>query len=46
MVGMFRDNTAFNSPIDQWDMSNVTDIKWMFLNATAFNQDIPNSLLR
>ena len=31
---------AFNGDISKWDVSKVTDMKFMFRNATAFNQDI------
>jgi len=30
----------FNYDISKWDTSNVTNMKEMFKNATAFNQDI------
>ena len=32
--------TAFNQPIGDWDVSNVTDMSHMFYGATAFNQDL------
>ena len=28
--------------ISQWDVSNVTDMKWMFENASSFNQSLNN----
>jgi surface protein len=37
---MFTDAHAFNQNIDKWDVSKVTNMKWMFWNARAFNQDI------
>ena len=40
MAGMFRDATAFNEDISDWDVSNVTDMSGMFRGATAFNGDI------
>jgi surface protein len=33
-------NTAFNEPIGSWDVSNVTTMGGMFVNATSFNQPI------
>jgi len=36
---MFIDS-AFNQDISSWDVSNVTDMKRMFMNNTNFNQDI------
>jgi uncharacterized repeat protein (TIGR02543 family) len=32
--------TTFNQDIGSWDVSNVTDMSSMFVNARAFNQDI------
>ena len=32
----------FNQPIDNWDVSKVTDMSGMFVFASAFNQDISN----
>lgn len=32
----------FNQPINQWDVSNVTDFQGMFQNCVDFNQDIGN----
>ena len=40
MSGLFKDATAFNSPIDRWDTSKVTNMQSMFEGATSFNQDI------
>jgi len=37
---MFQSATAFNQPIGNWDVSNVTNMREMFASATAFNQDI------
>ncbi|MFA5625283.1 MAG: BspA family leucine-rich repeat surface protein [Bradymonadales bacterium] len=39
MQGLFS-NSAFNQYIENWDTSNVTDMSWMFSNASSFNQDI------
>ena len=33
---------SFNQPIGNWDVSNVTSMRFMFRNATSFNQDISN----
>ena len=40
--GMFSGADAFNSPINAWNVSTVSDFSDMFLAATAFNQDIGN----
>ncbi len=48
LVGMFGDATNFNSPLNHWDVSNVTDMgdtgegcgDGMFRNATSFNQPL------
>jgi len=32
--------TVFNQPIGDWDVSNVTYMRWMFESAYAFNQPI------
>ena len=31
---------AFNQPLNKWDVSNVTNMKCMFKNATSFNQPL------
>lgn len=36
---MFR-STPFNQPLDSWDVSNVTNMKGMFSNASSFNQPL------
>ena len=38
--GLPVSDTIFNQDISNWDVSNVTDMSWMFDGATAFNQDI------
>jgi len=40
MYNMFKSATAFNQPIDSWDVSNVTNMISMFYQATTFNQPI------
>jgi surface protein len=40
MYRIFSESEAFNQDISGWDVSNVTDMKGMFLNTTAFNQDL------
>ena len=40
MSSMFFNATAFNQPIESWDVSKVTNMSSMFFNATAFNQPI------
>jgi surface protein len=54
MQGLFRDTTAFNQPISRsmvtvgsktyeaWNTKKVTRFRNMFLQASAFNQDIAN----
>jgi len=37
---MFNGTTAFNQPLNNWDVSNVTFMDQMFINAEAFNQDL------
>ncbi len=32
----------FNEPIDDWDVSNVTDMRFMFSGAKSFNQPLNN----
>ena len=40
MKAMFRNATAFNQPLGDWDVSKVTDMSDMFNDATIFNQEI------
>jgi surface protein len=37
---MFLNATSFNQPLDNWDVSQVTNMSFMFSNASSFNQDI------
>ena len=29
-----------NQALDKWNVSNVTNMRWMFRNATSFNQPL------
>ena len=44
MYAMFANALAFNQPLGDWDVSNVTNMSYMFyadyINLTSFNQDI------
>lgn len=40
MLGMFNNNTVFNSPLDNLDVSNVINMAFMFDGATKFNQSL------
>jgi surface protein len=40
MQGMFGHASAFNQPIGEWNVSNVTTMDRMFLGASKFNQPI------
>ena len=37
---MFRGAKSFNQPIGDWNISNVIDMREMFLEAIAYNQPI------
>ena len=37
---MFCNAIEFNQPINNWDISQVTDISYMFCDAHAFNQPL------
>jgi len=37
---MFRGSNKFNCDIGEWDISNVTNMVFMFYNAIKFNKDI------
>ena len=41
MSGLFK-GTRFNGDISNWNVSNVTDMRWMFYMCESFNQDISN----
>ena len=40
MASMFSQATAFNQPLNSWNVSNVIDMSSIFYQATTFNQDI------
>mgnify|MGYP003319116204 FL=1 len=42
MDRMFCGCKSFNQPLNKWNVSNVTNIRWMFDNCKSFNQDISN----
>ena len=37
---MFNNARKFNSPLDNWDVSQVTDMSYMFRNCLEFNQPL------
>ena len=40
MSEMFEGATSFNQPLNDWNVSNVTDMSHMFLKASSFNQPL------
>jgi surface protein len=42
MQGMFNQAYDFNQPINNWNVSNVTDMSGMFVYGVSFNQPIGN----
>ena len=40
MSQMFYEASAFNGDISIWDVSNVTNMRFMFRQAYSFNGDI------
>ena len=37
---MFASARSFNQPLNNWNVSNVTDMHLMFYGATSFNQPL------
>ena len=37
---MFDGVTAFNQPVNHWNVSNIVRMRFVFRNATSFNQDL------
>ena len=46
MAWMFMGSLSFNQPLNNWDVSNVTNMWYMFLDATSFNQPLNKYVLR
>ena len=42
MESMFYYSEAFNQPIEKWDVSNVTNMEYMFYGALSFKQTLPD----
>ena len=42
MNHMFEDASSFNQPLDNWEVSNVMEMRGMFENAESFNQPLNN----
>jgi surface protein len=42
MEYMFKDARSFNQPLNNWNVSNVTNMAGMFFNARSFNQPLNN----
>ena len=42
MTSMFNGASSFNQPLNNWDVSNVTDMHEMFCEAISFNQPLNN----
>ena len=40
MYQMFYKASGFNQPLNNWDVSSVTNMQQMFDAATSFNQDL------
>jgi len=40
--GLFESLDPHNIKLDKWDVSNVTDMKWMFYDCVDFNSDLSN----
>jgi surface protein len=37
---MFKEASAFDQPLNQWDTGKVTNMQEMFSKATSYNQDL------
>jgi surface protein len=42
MGAMFRNTEAFNQPLNNWDVSSVTNMSFMFYDTNSFNQPLNN----
>ena len=42
MNSMFAGATSFNQPLNNWNVSNVTDMMLMFTRARSFNRPLNN----
>ena len=42
MGNLFDGISSFNDDIGNWNVSNVTNMQYMFRNCTNFNQDLSN----
>src|SRR5690554_5018170 len=40
MHGMFLGASAFNQPLDSWDVSSITHMESLFYDATSFDQSL------
>ncbi len=40
MAQMFSNASSFNANVGNWDVSQVTDMMWMFYSAKAFSQEL------
>ncbi len=45
MTAIFAGATNFNQPLDNWNLSNVTDINTTFIDAPNFNQYINKDVI-
>ena len=44
LSALFKNNSTFNGNISHWDTRNVTTMKLMFRDASAFNQIYRNGM--
>ncbi|AJK51390.1 hypothetical protein MCCG_0421 [Mycoplasma capricolum subsp. capripneumoniae 87001] len=40
MCAMFHGAESFNQPLNNWDVSNIKNMRYMFKGATSFDQPI------